>query len=98
MSKEQQKRNGAEKAAILLMSLGESEAAQVLKHMGAKAVQKIGAAMAQMQNISRDEVSTVISGFTNELENQTSLGIGNDHYIRKVLVGALGEDKASNVI
>ena len=98
MSKEPQKRNGAEKAAILLMSLGENEAAQVLKHMGAKAVQKIGAAMAQMQNISRDEVSTVIDGFTSELENQTSLGIGADDYIRKVLVGALGEDKASNVI
>ncbi|MGE0115374.1 MAG: flagellar motor switch protein FliG [Steroidobacteraceae bacterium] len=99
MNKEQQqKRNGAEKAAILLMSLGEAEAAQVLKHMGAKAVQKIGAAMAQMQNISRDEVSTVISGFTTELENQTSLGIGADDYIRKVLVGALGEDKASNLI
>jgi flagellar motor switch protein FliG len=98
MSKEPQKRNGAEKAAILLMSLGENEASQVLKHMGAKAVQKIGAAMAQMQNISRDEVSTVIGGFTSELENQTSLGIGADDYIRKVLVGALGEDKASNVI
>ncbi len=97
-NKEQQKRNGAEKAAILLMSLGEAEASQVLKHMGAKAVQKIGAAMAQMQNISRDEVKTVITGFTNELENQTSLGIGADDYIRKVLVGALGEDKASNVI
>jgi flagellar motor switch protein FliG len=98
MNKEQQKRTGSEKAAILLMSLGEAEAAQVLKHMGAKAVQKIGAAMAQMQNVTRDEVSTVISGFTTELENRTSLGIGADDYIRKVLVGALGEDKASNVI
>ncbi|MGE0189029.1 MAG: flagellar motor switch protein FliG [Steroidobacteraceae bacterium] len=93
-----QKRNGAERAAILLMSLGEAEAAQVLKHMGAKAVQKIGSAMAQMENISRDEVSMVIGGFTEELENQTSLGIGNDDYIRKVLVGALGDDKASAVV
>jgi flagellar motor switch protein FliG len=48
--------------------------------------------------VSRDEVSTVISGFTTELENRTSLGIGADDYIRKVLVGALGEDKASNLI
>ncbi len=98
INKEPQKRNGAERAAILLMSLGEAEAAQVLKHMGAKAVQKIGAAMAQMQNVSRDEVSNVITGFTTQLENQTSLGIGVDDYIRKVLVTALGEDKASNLI
>jgi flagellar motor switch protein FliG len=92
------KRNGAERAAILLMTLGEAEAAQVLKHMGAKDVQKIGAAMAQMRNISRDEVSHVIDGFNTELESQTSLGIGADEYIRKVLVNALGEDKASNLI
>lgn len=98
MNKEAQKRNGAERAAILLMSLGENEAAQVLKHMGAKAVQKIGAAMAQMQNVSRDEVTGVIQGFTSELESRTSLGIGADEYIRKVLVGALGEDKAANLI
>lgn len=99
MSKEKEaRRSGAERAAILLMTLGESEAAQVLKHMGAKDVQKIGAAMAQMKNISRDEVTHIIGGFSSELENQTSLGIGVDEYIRKVLVNALGEDKAGNVI
>ena len=51
------KRNGTERAAILLLSLGEQEAAEVMKHMGAKDVQRIGAAMTQLQNISRDEVS-----------------------------------------
>ena len=47
------KRNGTERAAILLLSLGEQEAAEVMKHMGAKDVQRIGAAMTQLQNISR---------------------------------------------
>src|SRR5438128_1672720 len=99
MSKDQNaKRNGSERAAILLMTLGEQEAAQVLKHMGAKDVQRIGAAMARMQNISREEVSKVINGFTTELESQTSLGIGADEYVRKVLINALGEEKASGVI
>ena len=46
-------RNGTERAAILLLSLGEQEAAEVMKHMGAKDVQRIGAAMTQLQNISR---------------------------------------------
>jgi len=96
--KKDAKRSGAERAAILLMTLGEAEAAQVLKHMGAKDVQKIGSAMAQMQNISRDEVMTVFDGFSTVLESQTSLGIGADDYVRKVLVNALGEDKASNLI
>src|SRR4029078_9560895 len=100
MSKKQQheaKRSGTERAAILLLSLGEQEATEVMKHMGAKDVQRIGAAMTQLQNISRQEVSEVLSHFTTTVESQTSLGVGVDEYLRKVLIGALGEDKASGV-
>lgn len=83
---------------MLLLTLGEQEAAEVLKHMGAKDVQRVGSAMAQMANVSRDEVSGVLTNFTTVIESQTSLGVGADEYIRKVLINALGEDKASGVI
>jgi flagellar motor switch protein FliG len=90
--------SGAERAAILLMSLGEVEAAEVLKHMGAKDVQKVGQAMATMTNVSRELATDVIERFVTELDSQTSLGVGADDYVRRVLVGALGEDKASGLI
>lgn len=96
--KAETKRNGTERAAILLLSLGEAEATEVMKHMGAKDVQRIGSAMTQLQNISRAEVQDVLSEFTKKLEGQTSLGVGVDDYLRKVLIGALGEDKAGGVI
>ncbi|MBM0108322.1 flagellar motor switch protein FliG [Steroidobacter sp. S1-65] len=96
--KSETKRNGTERAAILLLSLGEAEATEVMKHMGAKDVQRIGAAMTQLQNISRQEVQAVLGEFTSELEEKTALGIGVDDYLRKVLIGALGEDKAGGVI
>lgn len=92
------KRSGTERAAILLLSLGEEEAAEVLKHMGAKDVQRIGAAMTQLQNISRQEVTQVLDEFTATVEEQTSIGVGVDEYLRKVLINALGEDKAAGVI
>ena len=98
MSKKQShdaKRNGTERAAILLLSLGEQEAAEVMKHMGAKDVQRIGAAMTQLQNISRKEVSAGAERVHMTVEGQTSLGVGVDEYLRKVLIGALGEDKAA---
>jgi flagellar motor switch protein FliG len=91
-------RSGAERAAILLLTLGEQEAAQVLKHMGAKEVQRIGAAMAQLSNVSREEVHSVIAEFTASVETQTSVGIGADEFLRKVLVDALGPGKAESVI
>jgi flagellar motor switch protein FliG len=89
---------GPERAAILLMSLGENEAAQVLKHMGAKDVQRVGQAMAALANVSRDRVETVVTRFVTELDTQTSIGVGSDEYVRRVLVGALGEDKAGSLI
>ena len=89
---------GDERAAILLMSLGEETAADVLKHMGAKAVQKVGAAMASLNSVPRERMELVIDNFVDVLESQTSLGIGSDDYVRNVLVSALGEDKAGSLI
>ena len=88
---------GAERAAILLMSLGENDAAQILKHMGPKEVQKVGAAMAQTVNVTKDVVFDVVSGFVDEVEGKASLG-GSEEYIKNVLMQALGEDKANQVI
>ncbi len=91
-------RSGTERAAILLLTLGEGEAAQVLKHMGAKEVQRIGAAMAKLANVSKEEVQGVISDFHTTVESQTSVGVGADEFLRKVLVDALGSDKAESII
>jgi len=86
-----------ERAAVLLMSLGEEDAAEVLKHLGPKEVQKIGSAMAQLSNVSRPEVEYVMDAFLSEIGEQTSLGVGSDDYIRNMLVQALGEEKANGL-
>lgn len=98
MTERTEKRTGTERAAILLLTLGEQEAAQVLKHMGAREVQRLGAAMAQLKNVTRDEVSEILQEFSSVVENQTSVGVGVDEFLRKVLVDALGEEKAASVI
>ncbi len=91
-------RDGIDRAAILLLTLGEKEAGEVLKHMGAREVQRIGSAMTQVGNVSRADVMEVIAEFNLLAENQTSLGVGTDEFVRKTLVGALGEERAANVI
>ncbi len=89
---------GVQRAAVLLLSLGEQDAAEVLKHMNAKEVQKLGIAMATISGISREQVLQVMDTFNHSLDKQTSLGMGADDYVRKVLVQALGEDKAGSLI
>jgi flagellar motor switch protein FliG len=98
MSDAPEARSGTDRAAILLLTLGEQEAAQVLKHMAAREVQRVGTAMAQLAKVSRQEVSSVLSEFSTVVETQTSVGVGSDEFLRKVLVDALGADKASSVI
>ena len=87
-----------DQAAILLMSLGEQDAAEILKHMGPKEVQRIGAAMTQLNNVQQSDVQAVMGSFLEEVRTLTGLGVGADGYIRKMLVTALGEDKANGLI
>jgi flagellar motor switch protein FliG len=90
--------SGVQRAAVLLLSLGESDAAEVLKHMDPKEVQKIGIAMATMEAVTREQVQRVMEEFNNELSAKTSLGVGADEYIRNMLIQALGQEKASGLI
>jgi len=90
--------NGAQRSAILLMSLGEEDAAKVLKHMGPKEVQKIGLAMAELHNIQRETMIEVLDLFLDVVEDQTGIGIGSEDYIRNTLRQALGDEKADSIV
>ncbi len=90
--------NGVSKAAVLLLSLGEEHAAGVMKHMGPKEVQMVGAAMATLENITTETLDLVVGHFIGTIGGQTALGIDSDKYIKNVLTNALGVDKAGGVI
>ncbi len=85
-------------ASILLMSLGEADAAQILKHMGPKEVQRVGTAMASLANVTQDQIEQVMMEFLEAVGTQTGMGIGSDDYIKNMLNEALGEDKAAGLI
>jgi len=89
---------GIREAAVLLLSLGEQSAAEVLKHLGAKDVQKIGAAMSEVGQLALVEVNRTLEHFLQEVETQASIGVGTDEYIRSMLTQALGADKATGLI
>ena len=86
------------KAAILLLAMGKEAAAEVLKHMNPKEVQRVGQAMTELKLVTRGEVQTVMNEFVETVEQYTGLGVNTDEYIRNMLVGALGEEKATNII
>jgi flagellar motor switch protein FliG len=89
---------GVEDAAILLMSLGEEEAAAVFKHLAPKEVQKLGETIARMKSITRERMDGVLDKFGTVAQSQHVLVQDTDEYVKAVLRKALGEDKANLLI
>jgi flagellar motor switch protein FliG len=89
---------GIEKGAILLLSLGEEGATEVFKHLGPREVQKLGSAMSNLKNVTREKVESVLSAFCSRAEEKSPLGLNSGDYLRRVLTNALGDDKAGNLI
>lgn len=86
---------GIEESAILLLSLGEEEAAEVFKYLAPSEVQKLGQAMAKLGSVTRTKVDVVLERFRSQAEQHSSFGMDSDEYIRSVLTKALGVEKAN---
>jgi flagellar motor switch protein FliG len=89
---------GTQKSAILMMLLGEDEAAEILKNLSPREVQHLGGAMYSVQGVYQNTVNSVLDEFLSIIKQQTSLGLGAGNYIRNVLTKALGGDKAQSVL
>jgi flagellar motor switch protein FliG len=89
---------GLEQAAILLMTVGEEQAAEVFKFLSPKEVQKLGETMARLKTVPRDKVEKVIAAFNKTKDEQFSLVGDTDAFISQVLRRALGEEKANMLL
>ena len=89
---------GLQKCAILLLTLGEGAAAEVLKHMEPREVQKISTAMVGLRNLTREQISSVFDEFRILAAEKTTIGMDSNSYIRKMLYAALGDDKAAGLL
>lgn len=90
--------DGVEKSAIFLMTLGEGEAAEVLKYLEPKEVQKISLAMMTLKNLNREKIAQVFQDFLVSASGKTAIGMDSNDYIRSMLTKALGDDKAAGLL
>jgi flagellar motor switch protein FliG len=87
-----------QRAAVLMLLLGEQEAANIIQYLDPKEVQPLGAAMVSVADISQEAINTVLDEFLGTIKNQTYLGLGVHDYVETVLKRALGDDKAASVL
>ena len=89
---------GLQKAAVLMFALGEDAAAQVMKFLEPREVQKLGLLMSTMTSVSTDSLSGVLNELRSEASKNKTFNVDSQDYISGVLNKALGDDKASNLL
>jgi flagellar motor switch protein FliG len=89
---------GTQRAAILLMSLSEQDAANVLKQLDAREVQKLGVAMAELKQITREQMTAVLDNFIGTLDGTANVAAGSPDYVRRVLTQAVGKQKTDMLL
>ena len=98
LAKELAELTNTQRAAVLMLLLGEQQASEIIRYLNPKEVQSLGAAMVSVSDLSQEAVNIVLDEFVTMLKKQTSLGLGTGDYVEKVLKRALGEDKAASVL
>ena len=87
-----------DQAAILLLTVGEGEASQVLKHLDQREVQRLSEAMTSLVAVSTEQIDQVVDQFLSTVSDESGLTLGANRYLRNTLTNALGESKANSVI
>ena len=87
-----------EQAAVLLLTIGEQEAAKVLKHLDQREIQKISECMTSLGSISTSQIEIVVDDFLQTVSDESGLTVQTNDYLRDTLTHALGETRANSVI
>jgi flagellar motor switch protein FliG len=98
LEKEMAEMSGTQRAAVLMLLLGEQQAAEIIKFLNPKEVQALGGAMVSVADLSQEAVNAVLDQFVATIKKQTNLGLGTTDYVEKVFKRALGDDKAASVL
>jgi flagellar motor switch protein FliG len=90
--------SGLERSAILLMTVGEEAAGQVLRYLNPTEVSQLAEAMRRLGGQPRDRVTAVLEEFQAEAERQTGYGMAPEAFLGEALTQALGKEKATTLL
>lgn len=90
--------NGVRRSAILMLALDEDSAAEVFKFLSPKEIQQLSMEMADMGQVSHEDMQQVMLEFHRETEEFIALNLNSSDHIRSVLTKALGSERATSII
>jgi flagellar motor switch protein FliG len=92
------KLSGEEKAAVLLLTLGENAAAEVMKHLEPKDIRRLGTPMNTLSDLSPELRQEVMHEFQSLASGRGEVSVEGKGYMKKILTKALGPQKANQML
>lgn len=88
-----------DKAAVILYTLGQEAAAQVMKYMEHDDVRELSKSMTSMESISSKDVNAIVDEFHDRVSNEegTIVSIEED-YVKSVITSVVGEKTAERIL
>ncbi|PZO92009.1 MAG: flagellar motor switch protein FliG [Sphingomonas sanxanigenens] len=90
--------SGVERAAVLMMLVGEEEAAAILRKLEPDEVRQLGKAMFAVADVGEPQVAAVLDDFVGKARERTAIGFNPRPQIERTMTIALGPDKADSVL
>jgi flagellar motor switch protein FliG len=87
-----------EKAAVLMTLIGQKEAAEVIKLLEPREINRLASAMARLPKVPKGAAEVVFQEFASLMTEQTAVGLGVEEYLRGALIEAIGEKRASGLL
>ena len=91
------KLSGPEKAAVFLLSLGETEASQIFKKLTDMEIKKIAAVMAKFDKVAPEVADAIAEEFVGRVENKDSLNVRGDNFFKSVVGTAFDKKDADKI-
>jgi flagellar motor switch protein FliG len=89
---------GPQKAAVLLVALGEDAAAGIYRHLPEEQVQQITHEIADLDRVAPETVMAVLEEYSTLSNTQDLLAQGGSEYAGKLLVKAFGPENAKSLL
>ena len=90
--------SGVEKAAVLMMLVGDDEAAAILQNLEPDDVRMLGKAMFAVADVAEPQVADVLDEFVVKAKDRNTIGFDPRPQIETMMTKALGADRAENVL
>lgn len=90
--------SGPQKAAMLLLSMGEDFTSQIFSKLDDDEIKKLSRAMSRVQNMSPEVVKGTMTEFVDSMNSVTEVKIKGDVFVKKVISKAITGERAENIL